>query len=228
MLFQALLCQSLVPQVLRLVLKGVTSFEEYSLWFEKDAEFERCFIVCGVNDVLKKICIGREPLEQCVPRSHLVPLSHLLHCLPIKRLPLSLLDASASLMRVLEDNLDDGRRFIVYRGFDEVMFLLCIRLAHQVVFGMVEVTGLVDYTILRLKSSIYEAWTEDRVLLRKCIRQGFVAFKDLREVLTDLIDLWPTIRPYVRCTGLPDVKGKADSVSALLLLTVSIGFFFSS
>ena len=129
-------------------------------------------------------------------------------------------------MRVLEDNRDDGRRFIVYRGFDEEVFLQCIRLAHQDVFGMVEVTALVDYTILRLKSSIYETWTEDRVLLRKCIRQGFVVFKDLREVLTDLIDLWPSIRPYVRCTGLPDVKGKADSVSAILLLIVSIGFLY--
>ena len=131
-------------------------------------------------------------------------------------------------MRVLEDNQDDGRRFIVYRGFDEEVFLQCIRLARQDVFRMVEVTvtGLVDYTILRLKSSINEAWAEDRVFLRKCVRQGFVVFKDLREVLTDLIDLWPTIRLYVRCTGLPDVKGKADSVSALLLLTVSIGFSF--
>ena len=174
------------------------------------------FIVCWVNGVLKKNCIGREALEQSVPRLQLVPLAHLLHCLPNEQLSLSLLDASASLIRVLEDNRVDGRRFIVYRGFDENVFLQCIRLAHQDVFGMVdEVTALVDYTILRLKSSIYEAWTQDRVLLQKCIRQGLVVFKDLREVLTDLIDLWPTIRPNVRCTELPDVKVKTDSVSRI-------------
>ena len=47
---------------------------------------------------------------------------------------------------------------------------------------MVEVTSLVDYVIIRLKNAVYEDWKESRVLLRKCIRQGSVAFKDLREV----------------------------------------------
>ena len=213
-----------MPRVLRLVLHGVASFKEYSICFEKDTEFERCFVVCWVNGVLKRICFGRGPLVQGMPRSELVRMARFLHCLPNRQLPLSVLDASASLMRVLEDGHIDGRRVIVYRGFDAEESLQCFRLTHQDVFGMTEVTTLVDYTIFRLKNSIYEAWTEDRVLFRKCIRQGFVALNDLREVLTDLNDLWPTIRPYVRCTGLLDVKGKADSVSATLLLMFCLDF----
>ena len=78
---------------------------------------------------------------------------------------------------------------------------------------MVEITTLVNYTLHRLKSDLYEAWTENKVVLRKCVRQGYVDFCDLRAVLTDLIDLWPSIRPYIRCTGKPEAKESSDRVS---------------
>ena len=89
--------------------------------------------------------------------------------------------------------------------------------ADQDVFGMVSVTTLVEYLVHRLKSALYEDWTEDILSLRKCIRQASVGFIDYRNFLSEVVDLWPTIRPFVRCTGHPDTKGKADSGSCFFL-----------
>ena len=80
---------------------------------------------------------------------------------------------------------------------------------------MVEVTTMVEYVVQRLRSALYEVWTEGKPLLRKCIRQGSVRFADMRELLTDLIDLWPTIRSFVRSTGFLEAKEKSDSVSGV-------------
>ena len=148
-----------------------------------------------------------------MPRSELVPLAQFVHSLPNARLPLCIVGASPSLIRVVEDNRNDGKRFVVHLQFTEEVFLQCVRQAHQDVSGMVEMTSLVDYVVIRLKSAIYEDWTEGKVLLGRSVRQGFVVFEDLRELLTDLIDLWPSIRLYIRCTGLPHVKDHPDSVS---------------
>ena len=145
-------------------------------------------------------------------RSELVPLAQFVHSLPNARLPLCIGGASPSRIRVIEDNRNDGKRFVAHVQFTEDVFLQCVRQAHQDVFGMVEVTSLVDYVIIRLKSAVYEDWTEGTFLLRKCVRQRFVVFEDLREVLTDLVDLWPSIRHSIRCTGLPHVKDHPDSV----------------
>ena len=150
-----------------------------------------------------------------MPKSELVPLAQFVHSVQNARLPLCISGASPVLLRVIEDNRTDGKRFVMHQQFSEEVFLQCVRQAHQDVFGMVELTSLVDYVILRLKSAVYEDWTDGKVLLRKAIRQGFVAFQDLREVLTDLVDLWPSIRLFVRCTGLPHVKDQTDSVSLL-------------
>ena len=74
-----------------------------------------------------------------------------------------------------------------------------------------------------LKGSLYEDWTEDRPLLRTCIRKGSVAFSELRDVLSDVIELWPLIRPYVRYTGHPHFKSTVDRVSALVLRFIFVG-----
>ena len=66
----------------------------------------------------------------------------------------------------------------------------------------------------RTGSAVYE----DKVLLRRCILKGSVVFGKLREVLGDLIDLWPSIRPFISCTGLQHLKERVDSVS------ISFGF----
>ena len=66
--------------------------------------------------------------------------------------------------------------------FTEDVFLQCVRQALKDVFRMVEVTSLVDYVIIRLKSAIYEDWTEGKILIHKCVLRGFVTFEDLREL----------------------------------------------
>ena len=83
---------------------------------------------------------------------------------------------------------------------------------------MIEVTTALEYVIHRLKRALYEDWTEDKPLLRACIREGSVAFCNLRKVLGDLLVLWPSIRPYIRYTGHPHFKRVADRVSTVVLL----------
>ena len=212
--------------MLRLVLSAVGSRNEYALFYEKDLDVERCFVVCWLGNTLKKIFIGQEALDQAMPKSELVPLARFVNSVPNARLPLCINGASPVLLRVIEDNRTDGKRFVKHQQFSEEVFMQCVRQAHQDVFGMVEVTSLVDYVILKLKSAVYEDWTEGKVLLRKVIRQGFVGFQDLREVLTDLLDLWPLSRLFIRCTGLPHVKDQADSVSLSLFLLLLFFFQF--
>ena len=152
--------------------------------------------------------------------SELVPLARFINSLPNKQLSLCGSGASPSLVLMLENNRCDGKRFVAYRQFTEDVFLQCLRQAHQDAYEAVEVTGLVDYIITRIKSAVYEYWTKSRVLLRKCIRQRSVAFKDLRELLTDLISSRPSIRPDIRCTAIPHVKDQADIVSNSYILSL--------
>ena len=167
-----------------------------------------------------KICIGSESLDQPMPHPELVPLSRIVCSLGSTLLPIAILGGSPSLLRVLEKDRTDGRRFVVYERFDEEVFLRCVQQADQDVFGMVNVTTLVDYLLQRLKTALYE----DKVLLRKCIRQGFMNFVDYRHLLTELIELWPSIRPFICCTGHPDAKEKADSVSRLVCFSKFVKF----
>ena len=77
---------------------------------------------------------------------------------------------------------------------------------------MVEVVTAKESIVLRMRSALHEEWTEGRVLLRKCIRSGTVNFCDLLLLVSELIDIWPSVRPYIRCTGLAHVKEMVDSV----------------
>ena len=119
-----------------------------------------------------------------MPKCELVPLAQFVHSLPNARLPLCITGASPSLLRVIEDNWNDEKRFVVHLQFTEEVFLQCVRQAHQDVFGMVEVTSLVDYVVIRLKCAVYEDWTEGKVLLRQCVRQEFVVYEDLHRATT--------------------------------------------
>ena len=132
-------------------------------------------------------------------------------------MPLSVIGASPSLLKVFGDNRTDGRRFVVHQGFTEELFLQCLRPAHQDIFGMVEVTTIVEYVVHRLRNAVYEEWTEDKIVLCRCLRKGTVDFCDYHELLTDLIELWPTIRPFIRCTVNPEARGKSASVSTIAL-----------
>ena len=169
-----------------------------------------------------------------MPYSELTPLSRFVCCMEDEKQPVSVVGASPSLLRVLSDSRVDGKRFVVCQSFNSGILLQCVRQAHQDVFGMVEITTLVDYTLHRLKSALYEAWRENKVVLRKCERQGYVDFCDLRAVLTDLIDRWPSIRPYMafrlrsHLTGLVFVIFISLSSFCFLLLFFSSLFSSSS
>ena len=57
-------------------------------------------------------------------------------------------------------------------------------------FGMVDLVILIEYIVCRMKSALYEEWTEDKIVLRCCILKKVVAFVDLRDLLGELIELW--------------------------------------
>ena len=88
-----------------------------------------------------------------------------------------------------------------------------LRQAHQDGFGMLEISTIVEFVILRMKSALYQDWTEGRTILIQGIRHGYVKFRDLRAEVSDLIELWTSIRPYIRNTGLPHVKETFDGVN---------------
>ena len=168
------------------------------------------------------MCVGRESVTQTIPKPELLPLARIVCSLESKRFPLAKVGGSSSLARVLGDTPDDGRVFVAYQPFDSEMLIPCIRQAYQDVFSMVEVTALVEYTIIGLKTAVYEDRMEQRVTLCKSVRQGFVKFTDLRHVLLDLVELWSSIRPFIRCTGNPEAKDTAERVSHGLVFVYAI------
>ena len=211
-MFKSYLSQGLAPRVLRLMLKGIATFRGYAVQFEKDATAERCFVLYWEDDYLEEVCVGCEVLNQVMPKAELVPLAQVVNSLESRQLPLAILEGSQSLLCVLRDSRDDGWVFVAYQTFNDNVLARCIRQAYQDVFSMVEVTTPVEYTAHCLKTTVYEEWTERRNVLRKCARQGFVDFTDLRQVLSDLIELLPSIRPYKRCTGNLESKDKTEMV----------------
>ena len=190
------------------MLSSVSGFRAYGLQYEKENNVERCYVLYWDDKHLMKICIGCESLDQAMPLPELVPLSRIVCSLGSTLLPIAILGRSPSLLRVLEDDRSDARRFVIYEKFDEEVFLRCVQQADQDIFGMVNVITLVEYLLQRLKTALYEAWTVGKVVLRKCIRQGSVDFMDYRQLLTEFIELWPCIRPFIRCTGHPGRKEK--------------------
>ena len=186
--------------------------------FEKTGAEERCYVLCWEGDFLKKVYVACQSLELPMPDAELVPVARIMCSLGTKQLPLSIVGGSPTLLRVLSDRREDGRRFMVVQRFTEEVLLQSFRQAHQDVFGMLEVVTAVEYVVLRLKSVVHEDWLEDKPCLRKCILAGVVNFVDLRTVMTGLIELWPTLRPYIRYTGHPHLKEVADRVSILEFL----------
>ena len=105
--------------------------------------------------------MGRESLTQRAPKHELLPLARIVCSLEPTELPLVIVGGSPCVARILGDTRDEP-------AFDSEMLIRCIRQAYQVVFSMVEVTSIVEYTILRLKTAVYEDWMEER--RRSCAR----------------------------------------------------------
>ena len=150
----------MAPRVLRLVLVSVANFKEFCVHFEKDVDVERCYVVYWEEQRLKKICIDCQPLDQTVPNAEIIPLACFICSMAVSQLLMCIRGCSPSLLRVLSDNRNDGRQFIVICELGEEPFLQCVRRAHEEVFRMVEVTTIVEYVVQRLRSALYEEWTE--------------------------------------------------------------------
>ena len=82
-----------------------------------------------------------------MPDADFLPLSQVVTCFEGEQLSVSILGASPSLIRLLDVNRADGRRFMVWQSFDEKVFLQCFQQSQQYVFGMLEVTTALEYVI---------------------------------------------------------------------------------
>ena len=113
------------------MVSDVKSFKEYGMQFEKSGNMERCYVLCWDGLNLKKICVGDQALDQKMPDPELLPLARVANCLGGQQLPVSVLGASPSLIRVLDTNRTDDRRFLSWQSFGEEVFLQCFRQSHQ-------------------------------------------------------------------------------------------------
>ena len=212
-LFRSLLCQRLAPRVLRVVLGNLPLSQEYSVEFEKTDGVQYCYVIYWEDDHLKKICIDSQSLDQKFPEAELVPIARVICSVEERQLPIALRGSSPLLLRVLSENLCHSRQFIVIQAFNDEVFMQCFRQAHQFVFGKVELITFVEYIVRRMRSDLHEEWTEDRVVFRQCLLKGVASFEDLRSLVVDLIDLWPSMKPYICRNRLPHAKDAADLVS---------------
>ena len=171
---------------------------------------EYCHIVYWEEENLKKVCVDSQPLDQKFPDAGLIPIARLLCSLEEGTLPVVIRGCSPLLLR---ESCSDSRQFVVSSMFNGDSFLQCFRQAHQDVFGMMQLVTLIEYIVCRMKSALYEEWMEDKIVLRRCVLKGIVAFEDLRDLLGELTELWPSIRPYIRCTELSHDKDTAENVS---------------
>ena len=136
--------------MLRFITSRVTAFNCYSVRFEERSDGQYCFVLTWEGNTLLDICINVEPLGQRVPQSELSSLSRIITSLPSASFPVSIRGVSLSILRVLSDERRYGHRFLYAREFSADVFLHCYRVAHQEIFGLLEVTTMVDYLMLRL------------------------------------------------------------------------------
>ena len=172
------------------------------------------------------VCVHVEASGQKVPNSELAGLSRVVDSIVSCQLPMSCQGGSASLLRVLSDNRVDGRQFVLSQEFSEEAFLQCFREAHQEVFGMLEVTSMVDFLVLRLRGALQESWMEDVTVVRRCVVAGRLPFADLCGFVTELILVWKFVKEYVRYTGAQHLKSSTDRVS-FVFFCISVPRFVS-
>ena len=215
-MFQSLICRALFPRVLRVLFSRIAAFREYSVFFEDHADGLYCIVRTWDEQDLQEICVHVEALGQKVPRAELSSLARVISCVMTSQLPLSIHDGSASLLRVLGDNRIDGRQFLVSKEFTVDLFLQCSREAHQHIFGMLEVTTMVDFLMLRMRGALQEPWMGDMLQLRQCVVAGKVSFAELRGVVKDLISIWESVRAFVRYTVPRHINSESDRVSFVL------------
>ena len=209
----------------------VAAFRDYSVFFIDDGMSHSCYVQTWDDHELFCVCVHVEASGQKIPNSELAGLSRVVDSVVSCQLPVSCQGGSASLLRVLNDNRVDGRQFIVRQEFSEETFLQCFREAHQEVFGMLEVTAMVDFLALRLRGALQESWMEDLTVVHRCVVAGRVPFADLCDFVSELIPVWKFVKEYVRYTGARHLKSSTDRVSFVFcypfLFCCFFFFFFS-
>ena len=204
----------------------VAAFRDYSVFFVDDGTSHSCYVQTWDGHELFCVCVHIEASGQRVPNSELAGLSRVVDSIVSCQLPMSCQGGSASLLRVLNDNRVDGRQFIVSQEFSEETFLQCFREAHQEVFGMLEVTAMVDFLVLRLRGALQEPWMEDVTVVRRCVVAGRVPFADLCGFVSELILVWKFVKEYVRYTGARHLKSSTDRVSFCVFFVMLFSLFF--
>ena len=184
--------------------------------FEERSDGQYCFVQTLEEETLLDVCVNVEPLGQRVPQSELSSLSRIITSLSSSPFPISIRGTGPSVLRVLSDERSDGHRFVYARVFSPDVFLHGYRLAHQEIFGRLEVTTMVDFLMMRLRGALQEPWMEDLPELRRCVVAGKVTFHELRGVVTELVSIWETVREYVRYTGPRHIKSESDEVGIFL------------
>ena len=158
------------------------------------------------------ICVSVEVLQQRVAASELASLSRVVCAIESGQMPMSIRGGPQSFLRVLSDSRTDGRLFIYCREFTSDTFMQCYRQADQEVFGMLEMSAMIDYLMLRLKTALPDSWMEDLPTLRRCVVGGAVDFVDLQAVNRELLTVWKHVREFVRYAGPRHAKSASDNV----------------
>ena len=216
LLFQSLICRALFPKVLQSMVLRVVRFGHYSVTFEERSDGQYCFVRTWEGISLLCLCGNVEAPGQRVPHAELSSLLRVVSSLPSGLMTISIRGGSPSLLRNMGAERSDGRRFIVAREFSSEMFLHWYRVAHQEIFGMLKVTTMIDYLMLRLRGALQEPWMEDVPALRRCVVAGRVTFAELRSRdVSDLVIVWDRVCAYVRYTGPRHIKSAFDKVRRL-------------
>ena len=181
--------------------------------FEERADGQYCFVRTWDGSDLLEICINVETLGQRIPQPELSSLSRVVTSLPSSPLPVSIRGISQSVLRVLSDERSDGHRFVYAREYSTEVFLHCYRAAHQEIFGLLELSTMVEFLMLRLRGALQESWMEDVPELCRCVITGKMSFEKLPSVVSELISIWETVREYVNYTSPRHIKCESDKVS---------------
>ena len=146
----------------------------------EELEGQNCFVRTWNGNDLLEICVNVEPLGQRIPEPELSSLSRVVTSLPSSLLPVSIRGISQSVQPVLSDERSDGYCFVYAREFTAEVFLHCYRIAHQEIFGLLEVTTMVDFLMLRLRGALQQPRMDDLPDLRHCVITGRVSFEEFR------------------------------------------------
>ena len=189
---------------MRYVVSRVTKFDHYSVLFEERSDDQYCSVRTVEGISLFNLCVNVQLLGQRVPHAQLssLSLSRIVISLPAALVPICIRGLSSLVLRVLSDERTDGLRFILAREISSDLFLHLYRVAHQEIFGMLEVTTMIDFLMLRLPGVLQEPWKQDVTEL---------------VVTAHLVYVWDTVRDkvYFRYTGPRHIKSSFDKVGCI-------------